>query len=73
MGKVKIEVVGAFIDGNAPGSTIEIDEMSAVQFERIGYARIQSESPAEKAVDEKGKSVPKKSSPKKRSKQATEK
>lgn len=40
MAKVKIEVVGAYIDGHAPGSKIDVEEKSANHLERIGYAKI---------------------------------
>jgi hypothetical protein len=40
MAKVKIEAVGAYIDGHAPGSEIEVEEDSAKYLESIGYAKV---------------------------------
>lgn len=69
MAKIKVEVLGAYVDGNAPGSTIEIDERSAKHFESIGYVRvIKAEKKTESTSDEKGTSAPKKSEAKPKSK-----
>jgi hypothetical protein len=40
MAKVKVKVVGAYVDGHAPGSTISIEAKSAEQLEKIGYIRV---------------------------------
>lgn len=45
MAKIKIEVVGAYVDGHAPGSVIEVEEKSAKQLERVGYAKVVKEAP----------------------------
>lgn len=45
MAKVKIEVTGAYIDGNAPGTQIDVEEKSAIHLEKIGYAKIVKETP----------------------------
>lgn len=38
--KVTVETIGAVIDGNPIGSTIEIDGRSAKAYEALGYVRI---------------------------------
>lgn len=38
--KVTVETIGAVIDRNPIGSTIEIDERSAKALEALGYVRI---------------------------------
>lgn len=48
MAKVKVEVTGAYVDGSAPGSTIEIDKKSAKHLEAIGYVRKVTEKAAPK-------------------------
>ncbi|MEK3887259.1 hypothetical protein [Bacillus sp. FSL K6-3431] len=58
MAKVKVEVTGAVVDGNAPGSTIEIDASSAKALEANGYVRILKEKP--KPAPVKKESAPKK-------------
>lgn len=62
--KKLVEVVGAVVDGNQPGSKIEIDERSARYLESIGYVRIL----AQEVSGEKGSSAPKKPATKKRNK-----
>jgi hypothetical protein len=41
--KIKVEVVGAYVDGHGPGSIISVDEKSAKYLESIGYAKIQKD------------------------------
>ncbi|MEK4178561.1 hypothetical protein NSQ61_03045 [Aeribacillus sp. FSL K6-1121] len=60
--KKLVEVVGAVVDGNQPGSKIEIDERSAKHLEKIGYVRIL----AQEVTGEKGSSAPKKPATRKR-------
>lgn len=62
MSKVKVETIGAVVDGHPIGSKIEIDERSAKAFEAIGYVRILPK-PKPKPV-KKAKSAPKKSATK---------
>lgn len=40
MAKVKVEVTGAYVDGSAPGSVIEVEEKSAKYLEKVGYAKV---------------------------------
>ena len=64
--KVKVEVLGAVVDGHSSGSTIEIDEHSAKALEDRGYVRILVEV-------QKPKPVKKESAPKKPAKGRTKK
>lgn len=59
MAKVKVEVMDAVVDGNASGSTIEIDERSADRLVALGYVKYVETKPAQEA------SVKKESAPKK--------
>lgn len=45
MAKVNVRVVGAYVDGNAPGTQINVEEKSAKYLEKIGYAKIVKEAP----------------------------
>lgn len=58
MAKIKVEVLGAVVDGNASGSTIEIDARSAKSLEANGYVRILEDKP--KSAPVKKESAPKK-------------
>jgi hypothetical protein len=53
MSKVKVKVVGAYVDGRGPGSIISVDEKSARYLESIGYGEIQKdvEKPKEKKAE----------------------
>jgi len=48
MAKVKVEVLGAVVDGNPSGTTIEIDKRSAKALEARGYVKILDEKPVKK-------------------------
>lgn len=63
MAKVKVETIGAIIDGHPIGSTIELEERTAKRLEALKYVRI-----INKQADEKGKSAPKKSASKSKTK-----
>lgn len=63
MAKVKVETIGAIIDGHPIGSTIELEERTAKRLEALKYVRIINTQ-----VDEKGKSAPKKSASKSKTK-----
>lgn len=39
MAKARVEVMGAYVDGNAPGTTINVEEKSAKYLESIGYVK----------------------------------
>lgn len=41
----KVEIVGAFINGNAPGTTVEVSDKEAAHLESIGYAHVVKETP----------------------------
>lgn len=45
MAKVKVEVTGAYVDGNAPGATINIEDKSAKYLESVGYVKKVEENP----------------------------
>jgi hypothetical protein len=70
MTKVKVKVVGAYVDGHAPGSTISIDKKSAEYLEKVGYIRVlEEEKPKEQPKPkEEEKPVPKKTPAKKKNK-----
>lgn len=57
MAKVKVKVAGAYVDGNAPGSVISIEEKSAAHLESIGYVE---KVAVEKKPEPKPKAKPKK-------------
>lgn len=71
--KVMVETVGAVIDGQPIGSTIEIDERSAKALEALGYVRIvptpppvkKAAAPKKPATKAKVKTKPSKESVKK--------
>lgn len=52
MAKVKVEVLGAVVDGAQSGDTIEIDVRSAEQLASIGYVKILKEQTVKAAVKE---------------------
>lgn len=57
MSKVKVKVVGAYVDGHGPGSILSVDGETANYLERIGYGEIQKaedrvEKPKEEKADE---------------------
>lgn len=56
MAKVKVKVTGAFVDGNAPDSTVSIEEDSAKYLESIGYVEVQKETKSEEKPKSKSKS-----------------
>ena len=58
--KFNVETVGAVIDRNPIGSTIELSEKEAKYFESIGYVRIIEEIKAKPKPAKKAKSAPKK-------------
>ncbi|WP_079516522.1 hypothetical protein [Rossellomorea marisflavi] len=62
MSKVTVKVIGAYVDGYAPGNDIEIDKRSADHLEKIGYVkRVEAEKAEPKDADKpKSKSKPKK-------------
>ena len=62
MARVKVETIGAVVDGHPIGSKIEIDERSANAFEAIGYVRVLPK-PKPKS-SKKAKSAPKKTASK---------
>lgn len=66
MAKVKVETIGAIIDGHPIGSTIELEERTAKRLEALKYVRIIKETKSQ--ADEKGKSAPKKSASKSKTK-----
>lgn len=39
MAKVKVEVIGAYVDEHGPGSIVSVDEKMADYLERIGYGK----------------------------------
>ncbi len=39
MAKVKVEVTGAYVDGQGPGSIVTVDEKVAEHLERNGYGK----------------------------------
>jgi hypothetical protein len=51
MSKVKVKVVGAFVDGHGPGSIISVDGEVANYLEKLGYGEIQKD--VEKPKEEK--------------------
>lgn len=53
MAKINVEVVGAYVDGKAPGSTLSIEEKSANHLKSLGYVKIkpkQTNTSRKKAV-----------------------
>ena len=65
--KFNVETVGAVIDRNPIGSTIELSEKEAKYFESIGYVRIINE------IKPKAKPAKKASAPKKPAKTSSKK
>lgn len=68
MTKVKVKVVGAYVDGHAPGSTISIDKKSAEYLEKVGYIRVLEEEKPKEQPKEEEKPAPKKTPAKKKNK-----
>lgn len=58
--KVKVEVIGAEVDGNPVGSMIEIAEKSANSLEKRGYVKYVADVAPKKAAPKKTKPAPKK-------------
>lgn len=58
--KVRVRVVAAVVDGNHPGSEIEIDGRSATAFADLGYVEIIAKYPekAEQVSEESSESAP---------------
>jgi hypothetical protein len=55
MAKVKVKVVGSYVDGHGPGSLISVDEKSAKYLESVGYGEIQKD--VEKPKEEKAEAL----------------
>lgn len=73
--KVRVEVLGAVVDGNASGSTLEIEERSAKAMAARGYVEILGEVKKEQPAVKK-ESAPKKpqeAEPKEKPKKSTKK
>lgn len=65
MANVKVKTIGAVFNGQPIGSTIELSEVEAKHYEKLGYVEVIKEKPkATPKADEKGKSAPKKSASK---------
>jgi hypothetical protein len=72
MAKIKVEVLGAYVDGQGPGSIVSVDEKSAMQLKSIGYVKIVEEpKKAEDSTESKAKAEdsPKKKSSKRKNKE----
>jgi hypothetical protein len=76
LSKVKVRVIGAYVDGYAPGNDIELDEKSAAHLEKIGYVKrveAKKQEPKKQVAEPESKSKPKKSKQKKQAKKSDEK
>ncbi|MBS4195335.1 hypothetical protein [Lederbergia citri] len=68
MANVKVKTVGAIVNGQPIGSTVEMTKAEAEHYEKLGYVEVVKTTPKS---DEKGKSAPKKSETKAESKPKT--
>lgn len=58
---VNVKVIGAYVNGQGPGSIVSVDEKSAKYLERIGYGEIvEVEEPKVQAEESKPKRQPRK-------------
>lgn len=65
MAKTKVKVIGAYVDGSAPGTVISVEEKSANHLVKIGYAEKVAEDPKPKSkAKSKPKQAPKKAADK---------